>query len=108
LSETQLSSPIADTKPLRISDGYALGGAVTLLLSPVVVYLDITMANAGNSSSWTITALWLPIAVFLCIGGIVGWKGYPKTGRGIAMIGSAIWVLVAVISVFLAVATAFE
>ena len=80
-------------------NGVGMGLAMSCLLFVPLGFLDLLVAFNNYIGNWAMASLILPYLVYFGIAGILGWKGYTRLGKGLA-IGGVVFSTLILLGIF--------
>ena len=79
--------------------------AISVLLFFPICLLDLLVAFNYSIGNWAASSLVLPYLIYFVVAALLGWMGYTRLGRGLAIGGAVFSTLIVVGIVLLAFVT---
>ena len=83
-------------------NGVGTGLAISCLLFVPIGFLDLLVAFNYHIGNWAAASLILPYLIYFGMAAILGWKGYTRLGKGLAIGGAVFSTLILLGVLFLA------
>jgi hypothetical protein len=81
-------------------NGLGVGLAISFLLFLPIGLLDFLVAFNYSIGNWAVSSLVLPYLIYFIIAAILGWRGYRRLGKGLA-IGGVVFSTLIIVGILL-------